>query len=380
MAETTADAGGGLLEYEGFALAVPAGSLRTGKPPWPSTPRMTTPTCPPRPPAPCLRIEGHSRGRGAGLSPAPGSHLGQRRFAGRPGGTGILDPQPAANRHHLAGSRRHRLPGLGHLRPAPWRAPRPDKAGTTAPITVTVGARHRQHRFRGLIISSSTGFPATATNAQISRLMGFIDNAMAQYDFMGFQQEGFTDWPINVPGRVLRLVRPLGPRPAQAGRASGLQHPVHRRSCGAGTDGRPRTAALLPILLRSAQRIRAGHGGQPPALAGRGHRRLHRRLLRPQRGVLQLGSRRGANWPCWTDCWPPAPGAIWRTTGTACRPSSGTCTRLNPTVTISSWPPTRTSRPAPTPPPPCRPTPPWTSATAGWKSSRSWWRVISTPT
>ncbi len=45
--------------------------------------------------------------------------------------------------------------------------------------------------------------PLMATTAQVTSLRGYIDEAMNQYDHMGFQQTGFDDWPVKV------LVKPL---------------------------------------------------------------------------------------------------------------------------------------------------------------------------
>ena len=195
VAETTADAGGGLLEYEGFALAVPAGSL-DGEAALALYTEDDHPDLPAEAAGPVLRIEGIPVGvaQDFPLRLAHTSASGDSLVALVGQESWIPSLQQTVTTWQVADV----TDSLGWaIFDLPVAGPAPDKAGTTAPITVTV--------VRGIASTVSADnhfkfywFPATATNAQISRLMGFIDNAMAQYDFMGFQQEGFTDWPINV--------------------------------------------------------------------------------------------------------------------------------------------------------------------------------------
>ena len=84
----------------------------------------------------------------------------------------------------------------------PVAGPAPGKAGTTIPMTVTI--------VRGVAETMTVDnkfkiywSPAMATNQQIADLKSNIEDAIALYDIMGFQQEGFDDWPIKA------IVQPL---------------------------------------------------------------------------------------------------------------------------------------------------------------------------
>jgi hypothetical protein len=214
LASTTAGSGGGLLEHEGFALAVPAGALDED-----AQLRLYEEADPPELPAtaaaPILRVEGIPAGVGQDF-PLRLAHsaTGADSLYALVGQPSYI---PSLQQTVTSWTMVDVTDSLGWaILDLPVAGPAPDKSGTTTPMTVTI--------VRGVAetLTSDNKFkifwsPAMATNQQVSDLKANMEEAIALYDFMGFAQEGFSDWPVKTIIQPLNYFGHWAPNPRKLG-------------------------------------------------------------------------------------------------------------------------------------------------------------------
>lgn len=200
LAEVSIGADGGVLTAEGFALTVPAGALdaATDLALYAEEPGTAFPG---GEASPVFRIEGLPAHLTTALPLrlAHGSATGDSLYALIGGESYVPSLQETAVTWEVAdcadssGWARLELPAAD---------PVPGKDASTAPLSVTI--------IRGVAetLTADDRFkiywsPSMATNIQIAALKEDLEIAMGIYDSMGFQQEGFTAWPIKA------IVKPM---------------------------------------------------------------------------------------------------------------------------------------------------------------------------
>jgi hypothetical protein len=213
LAQATIDETGGTLEAQGFVLTVPAGALNQATvlklfTEEPGTVFENDEA------APIFRLEGLPAGLTTGL-PLRLTHssaTGDSLYALLGKSSWVPSLQATALNWEVADC----SDSLGWaLLEIPAREWPPDKSDP-APIRVTV--------IRGVAqLETDDGkfrlywSPRMATSANVTALKGYLEEAMALYDFMGFQQEGFDAWPVKAIIMPLDYYGSWNPNPDRLG-------------------------------------------------------------------------------------------------------------------------------------------------------------------